>query len=79
MTTQERILNRINNQEQMGMPLQAWHALDVLKKEAEQSVWFANLINDITCSNASPQMRTVALARLCSLFGVGSIVEGRLN
>lgn len=52
-------------------------ALTVLNKTAREDEWVADLIHEVTSTTGVQSVE--ALARLLYLFGIGTIVEGRLN
>lgn len=51
----------------------------VLLAEAEASTWFASVLDEVLASSTSSDSRAEALCQLLDMFGVGSIVVGRLS
>lgn len=51
-------------------------AAEVLLREADD---LGELVDEIVKSNASPEMRAHSLCALLGLFGVGTIVKGRIQ
>ena len=70
-----RLINKALVQNRIGIPQE--QALNVLGKAVKEDQWVAALIHEITATNGTQSIE--ALARLMYLFGVGNIVEGRIN